>query len=219
LFHAKQFALAFTLAAATAPVLAQNLIANPSNELPLVADNIQGWTEVTGTNWTQRQADPVAQDGNYYFFAGAGSSALLRQAVDVSFLAQAIDTGSIKLQFTGWVQSWHQIPADTSSINISILDASSNKLDSISTGENTNIGTWKQLILDFVPLPGARVIQIDLVSVRNSGTNNDGYFDNLSLVASPVPESSSITLSVAGLLAALACRARRKSVKSNAKCS
>ena len=63
------------------------LITNGSNEDALVGGEIPGWTEVVGTNWTQRGSSPPPFDGNFYFFAGNGATAELAQLIDVSGLS------------------------------------------------------------------------------------------------------------------------------------
>lgn len=178
---------------------AANLLVNPGNEETLVAGEIPGWTEVVGTNWQQRSSNPTPYEGSFYFFAGAGANATLRQTVDLSAFAAAIDGGTLALQFEGQVRSFDQNPVDTAAIRLTLRDAASVVLASFDSGPVASPDAWS-LVAARLPVPaGSRSIDVDLVSTRAFGTNNDGYFDALSLVAVPVPEPHEWGMLLAGL--------------------
>lgn len=188
---------------------AQNLVSNPGNELALAGDQIQGWTEVVGTNWTQRFSGPDPFEGNAYFFAGAGASATLRQDVDVTSFAGQIDAGALAFDFSGHVRSFDQNPPDSATIVVSLLNGDAAVLASFNSGPQTGTSAWTEIATTLAAPAGTRTVRIDLVSLRNSGTNNDGYFDAISLVAVPVPEPSTLALGGLGALL-MAARVRRK---------
>lgn len=161
-----------------------NLILNPSCEDVLVGGEIPYWTEVLSTSWSQRAANPSPHDGSAYFFAGTEANAELSQMVDVSTRASAIDSGTQAFIFEGYVRSYSQSPADSSRIVLEYLDATQTViLDSFDTGEIINTSSW-ELVSDnrYAPV-NTRWIRIRLISRRYNGTNNDGYFDALSLYA------------------------------------
>lgn len=163
---------------------AQNLLQNSGCEDELVGGEIPDWNEIIGTNWTHRSTNPMPYEGNYYFFAGAGSNAELKQDVDVSFYSSTIDANIQSFAFEGYVRSYDQNPTDASRLIIEYLDSLKiNVLDSFDSGEYTNISEW-ELISDTRIAPiNTRFISVRLISKRYSGTNNDGYFDALSLQA------------------------------------
>lgn len=165
------------------------LLQNGSNEYPLESGEIPFWQEVVGTNWTQRSSNPEPYDGDYYFFAGAGATAELRQDVDVSQYTALIDNGNQSFNFSGWVRSWDQSPPDVSRVIIEYLNHDkSSILASTDLGAYNSTTSWIQVLHSTLAPSGTRHIRIRLISTRYSGTNNDGYFDGLSLTTSlPVP--------------------------------
>ena len=165
----------------TSPAQSQNLIQNADAEDALVSGEIPSWTEEEGNDWQYRQNNPSPQSGSNYFFAGVGSNAELRQDVDVSGYATDIDAGSQQFTFFGYVSSYSQSSPDESQVILEYRDASGTVLDSYDSGRISNTGSWKQLS-DLRTAPAdTRTIRVRLISIRNAGSNNDGYFDNLSL--------------------------------------
>ncbi|MCF7996474.1 MAG: hypothetical protein K9L32_07805 [Chromatiaceae bacterium] len=203
------FAALLALGVLTAPTSAlANLIVNPGNEDPLVGGEISGWTEVIGSNWTQRSSNPAPFEGNNYFFAGVGALGELAQSIDVSAYSASIDSGLQNFFFEGYVRSFNQSPTDTTQIIVEFLDISSVALDSFDSGPFSNTSSW-HLVADSRFAPAlTRSISIRLISDRNSGSNNDGYFDALSLTTSTVPLPSPIALFAVGLIALGFGRAR-----------
>jgi len=161
---------------------AQNFILNPSCEDSLVNNEIPYWTEVIGDNWTQRLANPEPYSGDAYFFPGVASTAELMQDVDVSDYAILIDDSIQLFVFEGYVRSYSQNPTDYSRIVIEYLDTTKLiRLDSIDFGNYSTTSAWVQLIDTSVAPIGTRFIRIRLISTRRNGSNNDGYYDALSL--------------------------------------
>lgn len=202
-------ALACAAVAAATGAQAQNLVVNPGNELALVNGNIPGWTEVQGTLWGQRSSNPPAHEGAHYFFAGAGALALLRQDVDVAHLAPVIDAGQMAFDFSGWARSFLQSNLDTSTFIVTLLNSQSTPLLAYDSGALRNTDSWQQVQTRLPAPAGTRTVRIDLLATRFAGTNNDGYFDSLSLVATPVPEPATAWLMAVGGLAWLARRRPR----------
>jgi len=175
-----------------------NLIVNPGNDLALVGGEIDGWTEVIGNNWARRSSNPVPQAGDAYFFAGAGAAAELAQTVDVSSLASMISTGTQEFAFSGYVRSFPQSPLDTSRIVLEYLDGAGTILDAFDSGALADSTQW--LLVEDTRLAPTTTesIRVRLIADRNAGTNNDGYFDSLSLMAVTtsvnVPEPTTLGL-------------------------
>ncbi len=186
------------------------LILNPGNDLALVGGEISGWNQVTGSNWTQRGASPIPEDGPSYFFAGAGALAELSQTVDVSIFSAGIDSSIQQFTFSGYVRSFDQASPDTSRIILEYQNTIGEVIESFDSGEIANRTAW-QLVTDQRIAPaGTRNIEVRLISNRNSGTNNDGYFDSLSLTTSAIPEPSSTLLLGLGVLGVASRRLRAK---------
>ncbi|MCD4663981.1 MAG: tandem-95 repeat protein [Bacteroidales bacterium] len=169
----------------------QNLISNPGCEDALVGGNIPHWVEELGSNWTQRNSNPTPYEGSSYFFAGVASLAKLTQTIDVSAYSSAIDTNNLEFYFSGRVRSYLQTPPDYSRVELEFWDSSQSVLlDVYDSGLHNNTNNWVLIEdLRFAPV-GTRFIKIRLTSIRNSGSNNDGFFDDLYLVAIVIAEFS-----------------------------
>ncbi|GMV39898.1 MAG: hypothetical protein AMXMBFR64_16140 [Myxococcales bacterium] len=166
---------------------AQNLLVNGSCDDALVGAEIPGWTEVTGTSWTRRSSSPGARDGSYYFYAGANAAAELAQSVDVSSMAADIDGGAHAFRFSGFIRSFDQAPSDTARIVVEYRSGAGTVLDAFDTGPTAYFVAWTPISDTRTAPVGTRTIRVRLESIRFNGTNNDGYFDGLRLVALGAP--------------------------------
>lgn len=168
-----------------------NLLRNGSNEKPITAiGSIPDWTAVFGTTWQSLERDlscptcPDAFDGTRYFYAGDGAGAELRQDVDVSQYATAIDAGTQPFEFEGFVTSFNQSPIDAARVIVEYRNAANTVvLSSFDSNEVRDFTMWTRVGDERVAPAGTRFIRVRLITTRYSGTSNDGYFDSLSLRA------------------------------------
>lgn len=168
---------------------AQNLIKNPDCELPLQNGKIPFWVEEAGTRWVPKSAIPLPQSGNNYFFAGEEAEAELSQTIGLDDYICLINQGTLRLEFTGYTRSFFQEPPDQSHLIIELLSTNSAILTSEDLGVFSTINQWN-LVSKVIQVPTlTRKVKIRLLSHRKNGIDNDGYFDDLSLVAvsPPIP--------------------------------
>ncbi len=167
-----------------------NLLVNGSAEVPLVGGEIPGWQEVSGWRWTYRTiaSSRAPFDGENFFFPGVAPNAELRQDVDVSLFAGAVDAGTQLFEFLGVVQTAAQNPRDTSRIIVEYRDqTNSTVLARFDTGEIYSPSQWRA-VQDLRHAPaGTRKIRVRLISKRRAGDNNDGEYDAILLRALPAP--------------------------------
>ncbi len=174
-------------------VNAQNIIKNPDCELPLVNGKIPFWNEVIGMQWSFRSFDPNPQNGKNYFYAGEIAEAELVQTISLSDYSCSIDQNSQSFQFTGYTRVYSQAPPDQSQIIIEILSINNSVLQTDDLGIYSSTNEWKLLSKLIKVPPSTRKIKIRLLSHRKNGIDNDGYFDNLSLVPVSTIFNSNIT--------------------------
>jgi hypothetical protein len=169
-------------------VKSQNLILNPGCEDSLINGEIPHWNEISGSNWTQRTTNPSPFEGLAYFFPGVASVAALGQDIDVSAYKSAIDDSVQLFIFEGHVRAYQQTPADESRITLAFLDSmKTGVVGFFDSGTYSLTTEWIQIIDTSYAPPGTRHIRIRLISTRRNGSNNDGYYDALSLtVTSPL---------------------------------
>lgn len=186
------FLLAFAAALGVNAGSAQNLLSNPDAEESIVGGQIPGWTIVSG-NWRYRSSDPQEFEGDNYFFGGPGSGTAvgetteLRQDVDVSAYAAAIDAGQQPFTFAGYIRAL----VDEARVVVEYQSVSGSVLASYDSGLFTEDTHWELLRDVRTAPPGTRRIRVRLLCTYLDPTNNSGYFDAFTLVADDAaPEST-----------------------------
>jgi gliding motility-associated-like protein len=164
------------------PIFSQNLLQNGDCEMPNTPLGIPFWSFVIGANWQPRAADPLPQNGNFYFYAGEGRNAELAQTIDVSNYSCNIDLGKQVFEFTGYIRSYPQQPLDFSRIAIEMINNMNTILITYDSGTRSNATAWEKITLRMPAPEQTRRIRIRLISTRNFGVDNDGFYDNLSIV-------------------------------------
>jgi hypothetical protein len=163
-----------------------NLLRNPGCEEPMNNGRIPGWTVVKGGAWFQRPGSTEPFEGKAYFSPGASDSeekAVLRQDVDVSSLSADIDAGNARFEFKGRVRSYDQKNKDTSQIIVT-YETGTGEIRARFESEKYEDAKQRRLIEDARTAPkGTRRVGVRLISRRNGGKQNNGYFDDLSLRA------------------------------------
>jgi hypothetical protein len=190
-----------------------NLLNNPGAE----SGNLTSWTVGGDANPTVDSGtfDPGINPhtGSFDFRGGAGALGTLAQTVSLSSIPSSlIDSGAAIVTFGFWEQGLNQgTPSDDVFISLVFLDASSSSLGTVTGPEvDSHGGTWLQSSLTNAVPAGTRSITYTMNFVRHSGSDNDGFADDNSLVISSVPESSTITNLVIGLAFLVGIRRLRR---------
>lgn len=181
----KQTILTMGFLASFSSLFTQNLIKNGDCELPTVNAKIPNWIEVQGTEWRPNNTDVTPQNGQFYFYAGGARNAELMQEVDVTDYACPIDAGGQKFEFKGFVRAFPQNPTDQARIVLEYRNANNTVLSTYDSGNQTNTNAWALLSDSRTAPVGTRKIRVRLISTMRGGTDNDGYYDNLSLIPNP----------------------------------
>ncbi|HFA52177.1 MAG TPA: T9SS type A sorting domain-containing protein [Bacteroidetes bacterium] len=174
--------LATALFILSCPLLfyAQNLLSNQSCESGSTPPG-SNWVEVSG-GWTCQAGSgvfPPAQDGSYLFFAGTSTPAELRQDVDVSGNATNIDSGNQEYVFSSYVRDYSG--NDQSQVIVEYRKADGTVLSTYDSGPYAQSASWQNITDTRTAPVGTRVIRVRLISLRQAGSDNDGYHDNVSL--------------------------------------
>jgi len=163
--------------------IAQELIVNGGAEMPLWV----GWTQANPADqWTQSAQRPP-HSGSFHFYPSTtqNPSSELYQDINVSSNAAEIDAGTASYTFSGWRRGYYNPPSsfdmDRSEIIVEYRDASGNVLASYDTGSAV-YSSWTNNIDTRDAPVGTRTVRIRLISVRVSGSDNDGYYDDISFV-------------------------------------
>lgn len=187
----------------------QNLILNPSAEMPPVNGEIPFWTETIGSTW--KHYDDLfdfgfpansTPDGTFWFYAQNGVQNInglnvseLEQTINISNDATAIDLGSKNYFFNGFVRTFEQGLNDQSNIFIQFFDANSLILTAFNFGPFSDASVWSNVNGTLLAPVNSRIIKIKLHSILRSGSSNDGVYDNLYLGSVPLLNVSENTIS------------------------
>jgi hypothetical protein len=180
-----------------APPTGVELLRNPGCEERPVAGKIPGWEVIRG-DWRPRGQDPAPFEGKAYFFAGVSKTAELRQDVDVSAHAAAIDAGRLRLAFAGHLQSYrvkNKEKPDTAQVLVEYLPADKARAIAAYVSPLVRASNgWREVRDTRIAPVGTRWVRVRLLSTRETGHDNDGYFDGLSLKAEPAdPPAEPVT--------------------------
>jgi len=189
----------------------QNLIINGSAELPKYDSIPPNWVNVQG-HWVSYEGDSAshdnafAQNGKYFFFAGADTLGILEQDVNVSKYAKDIDAHKQQFIFNGYVYSLDQGPnSDQAQIILTGLDSSKTKIvDIFNTDTTRSLNKWRLVADTFFAPASTKFVRVQLIAIRHVGGDNDGYFDNMVLNAMPVENNMILYIIIAAAVIVLA---------------
>jgi len=156
---------------------------------------VPGWTptgEFTAVDYTIGFGYPTPSDpgpvnrGNNFLTGGRVALSSSSQSIDVSAEAATIDSGVVPYDLSGFLGGFGS-QTDNAVLAATFRDGSGNVLGSASIGPVTNVDRGNATGLLFRSTSGTvpaltRTIDILLTFTRNSGADNDGYADNLSLI-------------------------------------
>ncbi len=172
-----------------------NLLVNPDAE----TGGISGWTDAPGNGFDvyagQFPTTPV-QSGSYSFWGGingppAGRSNEIRQDVDVSSFAAAIDAGAVTAYFSGYGRSNSASgQTDNGRITVEYRNGVGGVLQSYDTGNITPVNTYVFKQDTRVVPVGTRTIRVRLRGTRSVGSSTDAFFDSLSVSLVGVPTAT-----------------------------
>ncbi len=189
-----------------AAVPSTNLVVNPGAEAgPGAADSSQqlplpGWTVESTFTAVQygapaflTAADSTALGGGVNFFAGGPGGALsaATQVVDLSGAAAEIDAGQVTATLSALLGGF-ATQTDNATVSATFLNAGGApggaiRLPTVNPGDRNSV-TALVARSSSAPVPaGTRRISVRIDAIRNEGSYNDGYIDNVSLVLGGPP--------------------------------
>ena len=158
------------------------------------------------TGWTVDAGNPLVWPygifgiecfGEHFYASGNQSYAAVYQNIDVSQYMAAIDNGDVQIRLLASMGSW--VNSDIATVTVSYLDDNDQSIGTplfISAIDNPGLSSGSAGLTDpdclesdsgNVPI-GTRNILVEIESTRGSGSDNDGYVDNLSLKLNPDDE-------------------------------
>ncbi|HEX6697458.1 MAG TPA: hypothetical protein VF080_11700 [Solirubrobacteraceae bacterium] len=190
----------FAAAPVEAAVPTGNLLVNPGAEAgPGAADSatqlpLPGWTvESTftavqyGTSGFPTLDDATTFGGGVNLFAGGNSAAsAATQLVDVSGAAPEIDAGTLEVTLSALLGGFSS-QTDRATVTASFLGAGAAPLGAlnlapVTAADRASVTTFVARSASALLPAGTRSISVRIDAIRDEGSYNDGYIDNVSLV-------------------------------------
>lgn len=165
-------------------------ITNPGAE-----DGVTGWVNEIG-GIAVRTANPPPHNGLGYFSGGSSPQSIASQTLPLE-LQTGLTGAELDLfsdQQKIWTRlDWWQVnydPSDPAGMGLRFRDGEGSELAvsyaallTVTTGAPQGQNNWILRGWPMVPVQGSRDVEVLIRSDRTSGTNNDGYFDDISMVA------------------------------------
>lgn len=167
----------------------QNLLINPDAE----TGDTQGWIDPDDA-WSAAH-DITPHGGNYFFWPARKDIPYTQmyQDVDVSAYASQIDAGNLWYNLSGWLANWDQYPHDRATLALEALNGNREQIMYVSRDHRSPV--WTEYQLEGQLPAGTRTLRVHLIATRFVGSDNDGYFDDLSLTLNNNAPSIYVTVS------------------------
>lgn len=161
-----------------------NLLINPDAETGAT----QGWTDPDNAWSADNEVTP--HGGNYFFWPQRLDlpNTMIYQDINVS----GFNAGTAYLHLSGWLANYDQYPHDRSTLAVEALDSNNGQLLYLSRYHRSP--SWTYYRIDAQIPAGTVILRVYLIATRFVGSDNDGYFDDLSLEVDNVAPTVAITV-------------------------
>lgn len=140
------------------------------------------WTISIGNGWTTTTGVPRTGLRSITAGEAPNGEVVMMQPVDVSQWAELVDAGGLSIAFEGWSRCW-DIGNDAQWFTVDFVNDSGGALQTFTGAANTSTA-WAQVTDARYAPTGTRAVVVRLHCTKGSGTVCDGYFDDMSVVAS-----------------------------------
>lgn len=155
------------------------------------ASRVDGWATIPGDAPVRRSSGIVSiapHSGSYFFYGGQTALAGAYEEVlpPVPGLSLLAANGLANAHVGGWFASaipWEPGNPDAARLEMQLLDAGGAVLGTLSTGPQLGSSTapyWEFVQVEGPVPAGTATGRVRMIIERGSGTNNDGYLDDVS---------------------------------------
>lgn len=179
-------------------ISAQNLLINADGETNLLS----GWVDVDGAWGVSAEITPHSGKGFIWPLLKDLPQTQIYQEVSLNPFQPEISLGKLSFHLTGWLANWDQYPHDQATLAIQGLDAAGQQVFYSQRAHRNPV--WAEYTLEGVIPANTATLRVYLIATRFVGTDNDAYFDDISLVVDANASKATILLSPVGNLAQVA---------------
>lgn len=155
-------------------------VVNPGGD----SGSTTGWTNILGTPGV-RTTNPSPKNGSHYFYGGATEFAHMQQTVAIPVdLETSVDTEILYVDRSFYCNTFSNNTGldDRGKVYLEFFDVSMVSLGIVFNSQPNPKEQWDHIYDYPVQVPnGTRFIRIHVYFTRESGTNNDGYIDSISV--------------------------------------
>lgn len=167
----------------------------------IVSIHAYGWG-----NWAYPATPGPDTRGNNFFRGGNAATSQAWQRIDLDFASPDIDAGKVIYDFSAWIGGY-EYQSDQSAVALAFLDAEGQPISNVlpilgPVTVDERSGTTQALpraAVNMVPV-GARSALVLMNFSRDTGSDSDGYIDDISLILSLTPGTARALVSCAATL-------------------
>lgn len=171
---------------------AANLLVNPDAE----TGDIQGWTDPDSAWGAAAEIPPHGGAKFFWPVRRQIEYTEMYQDVNVADRAVSIDAGQLYLHLSGWLANYDQYPHDEATLAVQARDQNGVQLLYLYRSQRNPV--WARHQVDSLIPAGTRTLRVLLIARRFVGSDNDAYFDDLSLEVDSQAPAFSVSITPQG---------------------
>ncbi len=171
---------------------AQNLLVHGNGE----TSDLSGWVDADAAWGVSGEVPPHNGTGFIWPRMRAIALTQLYQDVNLAAYEPELSAGRLNFHLTGWLANYNQYPYDQATLAIQGLDAAGQQMFYFQRSHRNP--QWTEYTIESGIPASTRSLRVLLMAQRFVGTDNDAYFDDLSLAVDTNPTRGIVLVTAVG---------------------